>query len=698
MIRRLELHNFATHEDTEIEFGNNKNIILGGTGSGKTNLLQALDFAFLGVVPGTTLPELIADNSDSSEVVLDYDEPRSGQTYRIHRTLTRLPNGKADHDCSLTNLGTGETVKHSDPTQRTLEALGIDPAVWQYVLHVAQGKFGDILEETQERKSSLDKLFQVFQLESAHTELGRSEAPITQIELRKEGKREKKRGLEREAAKLSEEEASLKRVEEQRKKKEDELNKLKQNRERLEELVKKTEKPLDDLAKLQEAIQEANIASVNATGQINTFIGELEQLLSQSICSQFRQLSSQEVAAHILTLNAELQGAVEEEGKFEHAYQQSFRKAAGIQSQLDRTNEDYQTLKQELQDAHDYLAGKAEQPNIVCDRCGTILSKTKWTEHLEEQQATLREIEKLAGEYQKQLSTEQKQTEEYLKLRDDATNRVKNLGSSIPLIKQLEHQRRIIEASDDPEREKARTRLLLELRGLLSAQEVVSDQEVLEQVSSLPTQLKTLPTTQELSNALDSFDQDFLNPQKKRVEDAKKAGEEVQKLEPEILLDEKRITMLEMIRTALREIQPAVRRSFVQRVTQSANDYLKRLYGGAELENFELTQDYQFLVTRAGYQKHARRLSGGQKVLASIAFLMALSDVLSQLDFIILDEPTTHLDPNRRKELVNVLERLRRVPQLIIVDHHEELLAAADTRFQVTLNNEGQSEVVQISK
>jgi len=39
-----------------------------------------------------------------------------------------------------------------------------------------------------------------------------------------------------------------------------------------------------------------------------------------------------------------------------------------------------------------------------------------------------------------------------------------------------------------------------------------------------------------------------------------------------------------------------------------------------------------------------------------MAFLMALSEVLSQLDFLILDEPTTHLDENRRKELVNVLE------------------------------------------
>ena len=197
---------------------------------------------------------------------------------------------------------------------------------------------------------------------------------------------------------------------------------------------------------------------------------------------------------------------------------------------------------------------------------------------------------------------------------------------------------------------------------------------------------------------LDSYDANVLGPQQKRVDEAQGAAEKVKELDPEIRVDTKKIELLQTIRNAFREIQPAVRRNFVFRITASANDYLTRLYGGSEIENFEFSEEYEFIVTRAGHKRHAHRLSGGQQVLASMAFLMALSEVLSQLDFLILDEPTTHLDENRRKELVNVLENLRRVPQLIIVDHHPELLAAADTRFQVTLNNEGQSQVVQMSE
>jgi exonuclease SbcC len=104
MIQRIELHNFASHDDTEIEFGNGKNVIIGSTGSGKTNILQAIDFAFLGDVPEVNLPELISDKSDAAEVIIEYDDPRTGQTYRIHRSLKRASDGKAEHECTVTNL------------------------------------------------------------------------------------------------------------------------------------------------------------------------------------------------------------------------------------------------------------------------------------------------------------------------------------------------------------------------------------------------------------------------------------------------------------------------------------------------------------------------------------------------------------------------------------------------------------------
>jgi exonuclease SbcC len=699
MIRRIELRNFASHDDTELEFGNGKNVIIGATGSGKTNILQALDFAFLGIVPEVDLPELIADNSNSAEVVVEYDDPRTGQNYRIHRTLKRATDGKTEHDCTLTNLATNEIVKKPEPVRKTLESFGVDPAVWQYIIHVGQGRFGDLLEETQERKISLDKLFRVSQLEATYQELGRRESPGSQLELRKRTNSEKITGFKRDASRLSEEQENLKRVEKQREQKQGELKRLQEQHKRLAEFSLKTTKTLDEIKAIDDEIRRSQIATENAAKQVNDSISHLltRKLLPLPVCSNLKELPMNELLTQIKELETNLQKLMDQNSKLEQTYQHSIEETSKIQSKLEQTTKERSKINAELNDIQQYLYGKTKQPTIACERCGSLLTEAQWKEHFEERRKQVTELEHETLKYSKFLATERDRTNAYRKEREDTSRQIKNLDHAIPIIKQIQEQRRTIESNISQPKITARSELLIQLRAQLAIESSKPDNEVINQASTLVLEMKTLPSRiEQLTGELNSFDQNFLNPQKKRVENAERARDEAAKLEPKIIEDEKKITTLDMIRKSLREIQPAVRRNFVTKIAQSANDYMKRLYGGSDLENFELTEDYQFLVTRAGYKRHARRLSGGQQVLTSMAFLLALSEVLSQLDFLILDEPTTHLDESRRTELVNVLEHLRRVPQLVIVDHHPELFEAADARFQVNLTREGQSQVTQI--
>ncbi|HKM75346.1 MAG TPA: SMC family ATPase [Candidatus Bathyarchaeia archaeon] len=699
MIRRIELRNFASHDDTELEFGNGKNVIIGATGSGKTNILQALDFAFLGDVPEVDLPELIADNSDSAEVAVEYDDPRTGQNYRIHRVLKRAPDGKAEHDCTLTNLATNEVIKKPEPVRKTLESFGVDPAVWRYIVHVGQGRFGDLLEETQERKISLDKLFRVSQLEATYQELGRRESPGSQLELRKRTNSEKITGFKRDASRLNEEQENLKRVEKQREQKQGELKRLYEQHKRLVEFSQKATKTLDQIKAIDDEIRKSQIATENATKQVNDSVSHLleRKLLPLSGCSNLKGLPSNEILTQIKELEANLQKLVDQDRTLEQTYQHSIEETSKIQSKLEQTTKEREKINAELDDVQQYLYGKTEQSTVACERCGSLLTEAQWKEHFEERRKQVTELEHETVKYSKFLEAERARTNAYRKEHEGATGQIKNLDHALPIIKQIQEQRRTIESNISQPKIKTRTELLTQLRAQLAIESSKPDNEVTDQASTLALELKTLPSRiEQLTQELNSFDQNFLNPQKKRVENAERARDEAAKLEPKITEDELKITTLDMIRKSLREIQPAVRRDFVTKIAQSANDYMKRLYGGFDLENFELTEDYEFLVTRAGYKRHARRLSGGQQVLTSMAFLLALSEVLSQLDFLILDEPTTHLDESRRTELVNVLEHLRRVPQLLIVDHHPELFEAADTRFQVNLTREGQSQVTQI--
>jgi exonuclease SbcC len=701
MIRHVELHNFASHEDTQLDFVNGKNVIIGATGSGKTNILQAIDFAFMGdKIPDVNLPEVIADGSETAEVIVEYDDPRTGQVYVIHRTLTREKTSeKADHECSITNLGTNEVVKRPDPVRKTLESFGVDSSVWRYIVHVGQGKFGDLLEETQDRKSSLDRLFEVSQLESTYQELGRQEAPITQIKQRKQANESEKKRLGEIAKKLNQERTNLEQLREQRKKKDADKGNLQTEHDRLKAVAEKNSKTLEKLSIVEDSIRKAKAATENAHSQIRTLIENLEGYLAVSARKKLTELPSPQIAEFTTTLGRELHTATEEEKLRDKEHSNSVTKASGIQANLDTSNQDLENIQQELDAVEEYLAGKGMQPKIVCDRCGSILSKSQWQKHLKERQETIRKLGEQAGKLEKSLEIAEAEVRERRKFWDEARTTVTNLGHAIPIVKQIETQRRIIEQSQDQEPIKARRELLVELRTLLSIGKAKTDEEAITQALSLANRTgQLLSRIQELSDEIKSFDEKVLNPQIARVKEAEEAQSQILLVQPAIDLDGKKLAMLELIRRSLREVQPVVRRRFVAQTSKSANDYMQRLYAGSELKNFELTEDYQFIVTRAGYKRHARRLSGGQQVLASMAFLMALSEVLSQLDFLILDEPTTHLDENRRKELVNVLENLRRVPQLIIVDHHPELLAAADARFQVTLNGEGQSQVTQMSE
>jgi len=73
------------------------------------------------------------------------------------------------------------------------------------------------------------------------------------------------------------------------------------------------------------------------------------------------------------------------------------------------------------------------------------------------------------------------------------------------------------------------------------------------------------------------------------------------------------------------------------------------------------------------------KLSGGQKVRLSIAFLLAIQQlVIPELGFLVLDEPSTHLDEEARENLKDLLLSLNKQlensdTQIIVCDHAREL-------------------------
>ncbi len=91
-------------------------------------------------------------------------------------------------------------------------------------------------------------------------------------------------------------------------------------------------------------------------------------------------------------------------------------------------------------------------------------------------------------------------------------------------------------------------------------------------------------------------------------------------------------------------------------------------------------------------------LSGGEKVSVALALRLGMAHIMgsSNLNFIVLDEPTTHLDQERRKLLVNALTQafdanLDSISQFIIITHDSEIFEDSniDAIYEFKSTSEG---------
>jgi len=89
-------------------------------------------------------------------------------------------------------------------------------------------------------------------------------------------------------------------------------------------------------------------------------------------------------------------------------------------------------------------------------------------------------------------------------------------------------------------------------------------------------------------------------------------------------------------------------------------------------------------------------LSGGQQVAFALALRFAMARNFSQsMELLILDEPTVHLDAQRRMGLTELLLKLKgRIPQMLIVTHDPELEVAGDRVIRV--KNHGGCSLVEV--
>jgi DNA repair protein SbcC/Rad50 len=134
-------------------------------------------------------------------------------------------------------------------------------------------------------------------------------------------------------------------------------------------------------------------------------------------------------------------------------------------------------------------------------------------------------------------------------------------------------------------------------------------------------------------------------------------------------------------------------------LSAKASEYLSMFkIGISRIELAEKARDVQIVCYGSFGDIDMNSLSGGEKVAVALALRLAIAQMVSsnKLDFIILDEPTIHLDVERRKSLVRIIsdffkEGLGPLSQIIIITHDAEIFEDSEVEgvYRFTMSTSG---------
>ena len=119
--------------------------------------------------------------------------------------------------------------------------------------------------------------------------------------------------------------------------------------------------------------------------------------------------------------------------------------------------------------------------------------------------------------------------------------------------------------------------------------------------------------------------------------------------------------------------------------------HTKEFFNEFNFNYSDLTIDDEYEVTVYGPEGESSMsmVSGGEKIAIALALRLGITQAMANgdLDTILLDEPTIHLDSSRKHELINLLKDMSSLPQMIIVTHEAQLENAADNLIKVEKEN-----------
>ncbi|BAJ50797.1 exonuclease SbcC [Candidatus Caldarchaeum subterraneum] len=730
MIRRVRLFNFLSHRDTEISLGDGLTVFIGRNGAGKSSVVDAIVYALYGRHTRGQNANIVHDGGGAQEGRVELDFELNRKLYKVMRRFDNKGNLKEAsirEDGKL--LATSERGVDRRVSDIVSGLLGMNYERMRSSVVIQQGEVDAILRaDPKELKELFDDLLGLSAFEQAYARMKEV------LECFEERVRLMVRRSVDELLLVEQELEKLRRLLTEGKEKEVELEK---ELERLRNEHQELSEGIEKLEGLHRLFGEVRSSLEALKGLVRRELADLEEEVGRIERATKVLVLREEIEKRITRVD-ELRVEISRLDEKERALQRQLREIGGELARLP-TGAGARTLE-ELRNEARTRAERLRDDAVELGKAVALGAETLGLANRVEldvkgvvelvSEAHGSALASRAAELVTKRDAIKAEIEETNRRRREANKEIYELGTingqDVQRLrnKVLAAEQLLREVGGEPgvaalkarleglrERaaklEKVKVPIELDVAELQGVAEVLPA-DVAELLSRIRTGIKRLRDDGYSAGDVVQLERLKLRKDKLSREIGSKE-KELEKLREDMQKAEKEIGELERVREVLRkarEFRDLMRkmrelvyhregpvlmslRSWVyERVSERAGEYLDTFespVSDIRIEE-ERTGRGSRVVFRCFYQGREvswERLSGGEKVVLALALRLAIGDALGaqRLGFFVLDEPTVHLDAEKRRRLREVLTRLgRKMPQVIVITHDEEVFEGAEAR------------------
>ena len=665
MITSIELGDFLAHSETKLEFEKGVTIFVGENGAGKSSIIDGITFSLFGQHTRKSNKGLIKRGSNQGYSKIEFSI--NGKQYETVRKINSK-GGLVATFSEITKEGrveiaAGERKQFGESmTEQVEKIIGMDFEKLKIASIVQQGELNSIINaKPKEFKELLNAIIGIDKLDVASESMKK---------VTKEFREKIKTDLGYDDTHIEILERDLERSQQEIKEAEPEKNQLELKQKQIHEELKKLQKELEIETPKIDKIKQLELRK----DELLRYVKETMKEIQQKISENERKIRDCEGCFDEIKLKIDFESKIQ---KVEEAVEDTLRKIQEMTSQI-------ASLKEKQ-----ILASKLQLKDNKCPVCDSIVEKLNpffQEEHIKEEIIKLQENIKLK---EKERDTYTQKKKEFLekvqKTRDaEATLRAHSINT----------KEELMEIQKETQIQKVKLPMinnndLKEISQIDDHSKVIFENILKLEVDTKGFNEKAFLNLKniisEKQTSLSQMDQQIGGILEK-IDIAKRQIETIEKVIVELKIVKKYVSKLDKVQTNIfsrdGSVATSLRSWALNSISVKASEYLSFL--NTKIQRIALSEKARD-VSIACYSKtevlELESLSGGEKVSVALALRLGMASLLgsSNLNLMILDEPTTHLDAERKKSLVRVLSQLTEISnsqtpmQFLIITHDAEI-------------------------